>query len=391
MLLAALHDLGALERLDDLLDSLADLGVAVTMTDVIRGGLRAHAAQVTAPEDQPHRRLRDVHAVIDAADVPKAVRVRARNVFARLAQAEAQVHGTTPDEVEFHEVGAVDSIIDVLACCLGFHTLVLDQLIVSPIALGGGTTMTAHGVVPVPTPAALALLPASWLEAYGGTAEVELATPTGIALLAEWADASGPMPTMKVGTTALGAGSRELTDRPNVIRLVLGEAAADARLDANDADAGWVVIEANVDDLDPRLWPGVIAKLLEAGAADAWLTPILMKKGRPAHTLSALTSSGAFHAVQKQIFLETSTIGVRWHTVGKRALDRHTLTVEVDGMKIRVKVAIADGRAVSATPEFDDVAKAAATLDVPVKELLREANRAVGNALREPGATELGD
>jgi hypothetical protein len=389
MLLAALHDLGVLDGLGDLLDSLTDLGVTVTASEVIRGGLRAHAIEVAAPAGQPHRRLRDVHAVIDGAAVPQPVRDRARSVFSRLADAESKVHGTTPDDVEFHEVGAVDSIVDVLACCLGFHALSLDRVVVSPIALGGGTAATAHGALPVPTPAALALLPSSSLEAYGGSAEVELATPTGIALLAEWADATGPMPSMRIATTGVGAGSRELSERPNVIRLVLGEVSDDTSHD-DDSDAGWVVIEANIDDLDPRLWPGVIAKLLEAGAADAWLTPILMKKGRPAHTLSALTSGASFQQVQQQIFAETSTIGVRWHAVGKRALDRQTLTVDVNGMSIQVKLAFADGKAVSATPEFEDVAKAAAALDVPVKELLREANRAVGNALIEPEATGSG-
>jgi hypothetical protein len=328
--------------------------------------------------------LLDVVSVIDAAAVPQSVRDRAKNVFGRLARAEAGVHGTTPDEVEFHEVGAVDSIVDVLACCLGFQTLLLDKVIVSPIALGGGTAATAHGTVPVPTPAALALLPQSQLAAYGGSAEVELATPTGIALLAEWADVSGPMPTMRVNSTSLGAGSRELVDRPNVIRLVLGEVTAQARHDADNSDAGWVVIEANVDDLDPRLWPGVIAQLLEAGAADAWLTPIHMKKGRPAHTLSALTSGTAFDSVQTQMFAETSTIGVRWYSVGKRALDRETISVEIDGLTIRVKLAFDSGRMVSATPEFDDVAKAAGALGVPVKEMLAAANGAVRNALLQP-------
>jgi hypothetical protein len=163
---------------------------------------------------------------------------------------------------------------------------------------------------------------------------------------------------------------------------VVGEANATAATET--AADSWIVIETNVDDLDPRLWPGVIAKLLEAGAADAWLTPIVMKKGRPAHTLSALVSAGASEAVQRAVFAETSTIGVRWYAVGKRALHRETISVEIDGLTIRVKLSFDNGLMVSATPEFEDVAAAAAALGVPVKEMLAAANGAVRNALLQP-------
>jgi uncharacterized protein (TIGR00299 family) protein len=325
--------------------------------------------------------LADVRAIVEAAEVPDAVKTKASAVFDRLAAAEARVHGSAVDDVEFHEVGAVDSIVDVLGACLGLHALELDRLVVSPIALGGGTIETAHGTVPVPTPAALSLLPASALVGFGGGG-VELATPTGIAIAATWGSETGPMPQMQVQRVGIGAGRRDLPDRPNVVRLVVGESAADAPADE------WIVVEANVDDLDPRLWPGVIAELMDAGAADAWLTPILMKKGRPAHTVSALTPVASLGAVQGAMFTHTSTIGLRWHGVGKHALERQTVTVEVHGHAVRVKVAFAEGKPVSATPEFDDIAAAAAALGVPTKHMLEAAVAGVRNALTSESAAE---
>jgi uncharacterized protein (TIGR00299 family) protein len=376
MLLGALYDVGALDALPALLESLDGLGASMEAREVKTGGVRAVRMTVTAADRQPHRRLADIRSIIGSAAVPEAVAARAVAVFDRLASAEATVHGTTADEVEFHEVGAVDSIVDVLGCCLGLHALGLDRLVVSPVALGGGTVTTAHGELPVPTPAALELLAGSALVAAGGAAAVELATPTGLALLAEWADDTGPMPASRVERTGVGAGSREPAGQPNVVRLVIGEADV-----STPADEQWVVIEANVDDLDPRLWPGVLAALLSAGAADAWLTPILMKKGRPAHTVSALGTATTMAAVQRVLFAETSTIGARWYPVAKTALDRTTVSVDIDGLQVRVKVAFADGVAVSATPEFDDIAAAAAALGAPTKDVLAAAVAAARNAL----------
>jgi uncharacterized protein (TIGR00299 family) protein len=374
MLLGALSDLGALADPSSIADAMSGVSVSIGTQRTTRGGISAVAVTVTCPDEQPHRHLADIRELIESAGLPDAVKARAHAVFERLAAAEASVHDMAVDEVEFHEVGAVDSVVDVLGACLGLHELGLDRLVVSPIALGGGNAETGHGRVPVPTPAALALLADTTLLSVGG-GDVELATPTGLAVLAEWASESGPMPEMLIEQTGVGAGSRDLPDRPNVVRLVVGEAADEVSTD------DWIVVEANVDDLDPRLWPGVIAALMEAGAADAWLTPILMKKGRPAHTVSALTPTGLLGAVQGAMFTHTSTIGLRWHSVGKHALDRQTITVEVQGQAVRVKVAFAGGKPVSATPEFDDIAAAASALGVPTKHMLEAAVAGVRNAL----------
>jgi pyridinium-3,5-bisthiocarboxylic acid mononucleotide nickel chelatase len=375
MLLGALHSLGALDGLPVLVASLGDLQVSCAAAETTRHDIVATAVSVTAPADQPLRGLDEVLAIVERADVPPPVRERAASVFRRLATVEGAIHGAAPESVHFHEVGAVDSILDVLAGCLGFHALGLDALVVSPIALGGGTTSAAHGTLPVPTPAALGLLTGTALVGFGGPVDVELATPTGIALLAEWGTTSGPMPAMAVESIGVGAGSRELADRANVVRLVLGTAEADGH------DHRWQVIEANVDDLDPRLWPGVIDRLLAAGAADAWLTPILMKKGRPAHVVSALVSGTGAAQVRRVLVTSTSTIGVRATTVSKHALERSWLTVDVDGQQVRVKLAHDGDRRANLSPEFDDVAAAARALDVPEKDVLARATSAALRAL----------
>ena len=379
MLLGALCDIGAL----DVAALAAQLGVAVDAAEGSRGGLRGIGVTVATEADPPHRRLADLVELVGRCGLDPAVRDRAVAVFRRLAVAEARVHGVAADDVEFHEVGALDTIVDVVGACIGFASLGLDRLHVSPIALGGGQARTMHGVVPVPGPAVLELLAASDLVGHGGPVDVELATPTGVAILAEFATASGPMPPVAVTATGVGLGSRDLAEHPNVLRLVVGtEPAATHRND--DGDDGWLVLEANVDDLDPRLWPAVLAKLLETGAGDAWLTPIVMKKGRAAHTVSVLVAPDRADAAARVLFTESSTIGVRTTRVGKRALDREWVPVDVGGHGVRVKVARLDGRVVNAVPEYDDVAAAAAATGRPVKAVLAAAAAAAAHLLDEP-------
>ena len=371
MLLGALVDLGALD--------VTALGFDVSATPGTRGGLRGIAVTVNAADDQPHRRLADLLDLVDHRPVDPSVRERSAAIFRRLAEAEARVHGVAPETVEFHEIGAIDTIVDVVGACQGFAALGVDRLHVSPIALGGGRASTMHGVVPVPGPAVLELLAASNLIGFGGPVDVELATPTGVAILAELADASGPLPALSVTATGVGLGGRDLGEQPNVLRIVVGEPA-----EATDDD--WLLLEANVDDLDPRLWPGVLTRLLDAGAGDAWLTPIVMKKGRAAHTVSALVAPAVADAAARVLFTESSTIGVRTTVVGKRALDREWVTVTVDGHDVRVKIARLDGRVVNAVPEYDDVAAVAAATGRPAKAILAAATAAAAHLLDDTGA-----
>ena len=359
MLLGALVDAGV--PLAVLQRAVDRLGVAVTLTATAtsRAGLGATKVDVHAPDDGVTRTWADVRALI--VDGPAL----AYDAFRRLAEAEAAVHRVPVEQVHFHEVGALDALADVVGAAAGFAHLALTELHCSTVSLGNGTTRGAHGPLPVPAPAVLALLTGAPVTA--GPSPYETTTPTGAALLAAVVTDWGPLPAMTLTRTGYGAGGRDPSEVANVLRLVLGEPAAVVETA--------VLLETNVDDLDPRLWPAVLAALLEAGASDAWLTPILMKKGRPAHTLSVLAPTALASAMRELVFRQTSTLGLRQVAVGKHALARTERTVEVDGRPVRVKTAWLDGEAVTSTPEWEDVAAAAALLGRPAKDVLAAAVR----------------
>jgi len=381
MLLGALVDAGAcLSAVQGAVDAVLPGAVRLRTEEVTRAGVRATRLRVDLVEpDSPHRTWMAVRSLVEGASLVEPVRESAVRVFERLAGAEARVHAMAVDEVHFHEVGALDSIADVVGSCAALHDLGIGRLVVSTIALGSGRIRSSHGDVPVPVPAVLELA-RGWQVSAGG--EGELATPTGMALLTALGAASGPLPTQQVERVGVGAGSKAFPDRANVVRVVVG---SDIR--AEDADnATELVIEANVDDLDPRLWPTVMAAVLEAGAADAWLTPILMKKGRPAHTLHVLATPERARALQEVIFTHTTTIGIRSTVVAKTALSRTWVDVELLGGTVPIKVAHRGGVIVSATPEFEDVAALAAATGQPVRAVLARASAAATQAGLEPGA-----
>ena len=372
MILGALLGAGVpLAVVQAAVDAASPEPVKLRVEQVKRNGLAATRCHVEVTDSQTHRTWRDVRAFLHAADLDAAVRDLALRVFERLADAEAAVHGTTPDAVAFHEVGALDSIADVVGACAGFAQLGASSVTVSPVAVGSGAVKTAHGSLPVPPPAVAELLRGfpSYAGPPGATA-MELCTPTAAALLTTLATDWGPQPAMTTSTIGVGAGARDPQGHANVLRLFVGIAEPDRGVERQ------VLLECNVDDLDPRVWPDVITALLKAGAVDAWLTPIVMKKGRPAHTLSALVPAGAADDVRTAIFRETSTIGLRATTVAKHALDREQDQVEVDGVRIGVKLARLRGEVVNAQPEYDDVARAAATLGRPVRDVLDDATAA---------------
>lgn len=417
MLLGSLVDAGiALELLAEAVGSLR-LPVRLHAETVTRAGLRAlHVTVVITGEagSGPARTWGSVRDLLTAAPLKPHVREGALRTFAALADAEASAHGVAPDDVGFHEVGGLDALADIVGVCAGFDALGLAGLTASRIALGGGATDTlglagaagmpgavgaagpdstrgqnpahgagtaagttvaalaagrhpAHAVLPVPAPAVLALLRAAGAPAAGGPVDVELCTPTGAALVASLASGYGALPPVVVEAVGTGAGSRDLPGRPNVVRLVVG------RAEDSPADAA-LVLETNVDDLDPRAWPSVLAALLAAGASDAWITPILMKKGRPAHTLSVLTTPDQVPQLRRTVYEQTTTLGIREVTVTKHALRRASVTVEVDGQEIRVKTGeLPDGSRVNAMPEWEDVVRAARLLNRPVKSVLAAA------------------
>ncbi|MGW6282152.1 nickel pincer cofactor biosynthesis protein LarC [Kribbella sp. NPDC055071] len=314
----------------------------------------------------PTRPWAEVRGLIEGAGLSEAVRDRALDTFARLARAEGVAHGVAPDAVHFHEVGALDAIADIVGVAAASVSLDIDRIVVSTISLGGGGQVKGqHGGIPVPGPAVLHLLSEAAAPVTGGAAPYEMTTPTGAALLASLANEFGLLPPMRIMQTGVGAGGRDPVEVPNVVRVVLGESL--------EASTDELVYETNVDDLDPRIWPQVLARLMEAGAADAWLTPILMKKGRPAHTLSVLVGTASSEVVRSVILSETSAIGLRESTIRKHAADREFATVDVDGQRIHVKIARYGGQVVNVQPEYDDVAAAAAVLKKPVKTVLAKA------------------
>lgn len=363
MLLGALVGAGVpLAVLSESIDAVTPEPVVLRVDEVTRNGFTATRCHVEIPDSVHHRSWRDIRLLLGAADLDADVRDLAVRTFERLAVAEARVHGADPLDVSFHEVGALDAIADVVGVCAGFTWLGHD-VTVSSVAVGSGTVRGAHGQMPVPPPAVAELLRGH--PSFAGPGTAESCTPTGAALLTTIASTWGPQPAMVVDAIGLGAGGRDPDTHANVLRLFVGRGAAQ--------DQRPVLMEANIDDLDPRVWPSVIAALLDAGANDAWLTPILMKKGRPAHTLSVLTGRAAAEAVRTALWRHTSTIGVREIPLDKHALDRETVTIEVAGLAIDVKLATHGGEIVNAQPEWDDVARAAAHLGRPVNEVLADA------------------
>jgi uncharacterized protein (TIGR00299 family) protein len=372
MLLGALVGAGVpLDVLQAAVDAIAPEPITLRAEQVRRGALAATRVHVEVADSARMRTWRDVRALLEAAGLDDGVRDTALAAFGRLAVAEARVHGTEPEDVHFHEVGALDAIADVVGAAAGLEHLGHRgrAVVVSPVAVGSGTVRTAHGTLPVPPPAVAELL--RGVPSYAGppgSPAMELCTPTGAALLTTVATAWGPQPAMTTSAIGVGAGGRDPEGHANVLRLLVGErATGDHGTDAP------LLLETNVDDLDPRVWPAVIAALLEAGASDAWLTPILMKKGRPAHTLSVLVAGGRAPAVRAVVFRETSAIGLREQALTKHALDREIVSVEVDGQPVAVKLARHDGVVVNAQPEYDDVARAAAALGRPVADVLADA------------------
>jgi pyridinium-3,5-bisthiocarboxylic acid mononucleotide nickel chelatase len=380
MLLGALVDAGAdLAEVQRLVDRVLPETVRLDAAVVHRAGLRATKVDVhSLVEDHPHRRWAEIRVCIGDAGLLAAVAERATAVFRRLAEVEASAHGVPVEDVEFHEVGSWDSVADVVGTCAALHLLGVDEVVATRMALGSGTVRAAHGVLPVPVPAVLALVDGWSVEAGG---QGELATPTGVALVTTYATAQGPLPPLDVVGSGTGAGTRDPAERPNVVRVVLGR-----RATAATGSRAMVVVEANVDDLDPRVWPTVLAALLEAGAADAWLTPILMKKGRPAHTLSVLADPRMAPALRDRVLELTSTIGVRQSMVDRWALERSWTDVTIAGGTVALKVAHRDGVVVHTTPEFDDVSALAAQLDQPVHRVLAAAVAAAESAGLTAGA-----
>ena len=373
MALGALLDAGADEAaVRDHLGKLNVPGWRLEVSPVQRAGVRATRAHVICEPTHTHRRLAEINDIVRGAGLPEQVRERALAVFDRLATVEARLHGSTVDEVELHEVGSIDAIVDVVGVCAALHTLGIERVYCSPIAQGMGVTSGgSHGELPVPAPATMALL--TGIPTYGLDLGMELTTPTGAALVSTLAAGFGAMPALTTTAVGYGAGSRDLPRRPNVTQVVVGDAATD---DALGKGLAALLLEVNVDDATGEMLAHTVGLLLEAGAHDAWVTPVVMKKGRPAHTVHALCDPALASHLADVLTRETGSLGVRGTRLERWPHARDEAVVDVDGQPIRVKLGA--GRV---KVEHDDAAAAAWALGLPLREVLSRAEEA-GRALR---------
>ena len=378
MLLGALVDLGlSVDALRSELAKLALPGYRIETRKVHRSGLHATKVDVVTeesgtghghdhghehghPHGPPHRGLREILDLVEASALEPGVKDRSARLFRRLAEAEASVHGTSPAEVHFHEVGAVDSIVDVVGGVVGLTWLHADRVVASPLNVGTGTVNMSHGVFSVPPPATTLLV--QGVPIYGA-GEGELLTPTGALLVTGHATAYGPLPPLRSEGVGHGAGSRDTPGRPNVLRLIVGEEAGDV------VGQKIVVLEAEMDDLSPQLCGPLVEKLLGTGALDVYYTAIQMKKGRPGILVTVLVDPARREAAEEVLFAETTTLGVRRQEWDRTVLDREIVTVETPYGPVGVKVGRRGGRVYNAQPEFDDCQRAAAARGVAVKEV----------------------
>jgi uncharacterized protein (TIGR00299 family) protein len=382
MLLGALVDAGAdLAVVQQAVDAVIGESVRLSCAPVTRAGQHAHRLSVEViTRDLPLRDWSTIKDLIATADLAAPIRDCALASFGRLADAESRIHHLGQDQVHFHEVGALDSIADIVGVAAALHTLKIDSISASPVAVGSGRVRAAHGDIGVPVPAVVELA-TGWKIFAGGSGE--LTTPTGMALLSALASRCEDLPLLTLESSGAGAGARDTPGRPNLTRVLIGEPATKSDQDTFEAA---VLIEANVDDLDPRLWPGVLTNLISAGAADAWLVPITMKKGRPAQTLTVLTRPDQAAELRQIVLAQTTTIGLRETKIQKAALPRGWVDLTVAGRQLPIKIAYRDGAILQVTPEFDDLERAAAEQGIPPRALLEQVSGAAAEAGLVTGA-----
>ena len=369
MILGALIDAGVQPRA--LIEQLELLGVGgwkIDFDKVDRSGIGATRARVQTAPEHAHRHLSDILKIIDESGLGQSVKDRAAQIFSLLAGAESRVHNQPLDKIHFHEVGALDAIIDVCGAAIGFELLGIAQFISSPLRVGAGMTEMAHGRFPIPPPAVAELLKDKPI--YGGDIAGEFVTPTGAAIVSAVCAQFGPVPPMKIAATGYGAGTREHQGFPNVLRVLVGETAATTGVDEN-----LLMIETNIDDLSPQSVGYVMDQALDLGALDCYLTPTQMKKNRPGVLLSILCRPAEREQFLQMIFKETTTIGARSYQVMRRALARETVRVETQFGPIDVKVASLNTGVVNAMPEFEQCQAAAKNARVALRAV-QEAARA---------------
>ena len=369
MVLGALVDAGCpLAQIESELRKIILPGWEISAEKVKRGALVATHVKVAAAETHHHRGYSMIADKIGAAGLAPRAADRATRIFKRLGDAEAKVHGVPLEAVHFHEVGAVDSIVDIVGAAIGFEIMGIDRFACSALNVGGGTVKTAHGILPVPAPATADLLAGK--PTYASEIARELVTPTGAAIVSTLCDEFGKQPRMNVSQIGYGAGTAEIKEQPNVLRILIGES---AEKEIAQWDEQITVIEANIDDMNPQIYGYFAEKALATGALDVFAAPVQMKKNRPGMLVTLLCVPSDVDKLSDLLFAETTTIGLRSYEAHRRVLAREAVTVKTPHGDVRIKVARLNGHVLNAAPEFDDCRRVAEEHRVPLKQILSEA------------------
>lgn len=373
MILGALVDAGVNpEQLQQQIGLLGVKGYSIDFEKVDRSGISATYARVRTAHEHAHRHLSDIMQIIYGSSLPDSIKERSARIFSRLAEAEGRVHNEPIEKVHFHEVGALDAIIDVVGAAIGFEWLGAKRFVCSPLHVGSGTVEMDHGRFPVPPPAVAELLKGAPF--YSSDIQGELLTPTGAAILSTVCDSFGPIPKMKLEQTGYGAGTRQYEKFPNVLRVLIGDDEASV-----SADERLLMIETNMDDMSPQILGHVMDRALTLGALDCYFTPIHMKKNRPGVLLSVLCKTEERDRFMQMLFAETTTLGVRSYEVERRALQRSMVRVETQYGPIDVKVAQLNGHIIKDMPEFEQCRQAALKAGVPLREVEDAARASFAN------------
>lgn len=378
MILGALKEVGLdIEWLSEQLRSIPLKGLVLEPQSVIRAGVSGTLIKVCLPESSsdlsshPRRTLRDFVDLIQHSPLSEEVRGLSLRIFTALAQAEAKVHGQSIEEVHFHELGYLDSVVDIVGAVLGIKALGIDQIFSSPLNLGTGFVQTQHGTLPVPAPATLELL--ATVPVYSTGIPQELTTPTGAAIISTLASGFGPMPALSIQKTGYGAGSRDLAQMPNLLRVVMGSSDPEWNLEQIS------ILETDIDDLNPEIYDYLMARLLSAGALDVALIPIIMKKNRPAIRLSVLAPTSLIDELCLVIFQETSTLGIRIKESWRKTLPREIISVSSPFGPLKIKIGRLNGQIVTASPEYEDCRKIALKTNRPLKEIYQAAIKSISD------------
>lgn len=370
MVLGALVDAGCeLAAIEAELKRLPVSGWKVSAAKVPKKAITATRVSVEISERHHHRGLNSIRELIGKAGLAPRVSDRACSIFQRLGESEALVHQVPVDKVHFHEVGAVDAIVDIVGACIGFELLGIERFACSALNVGGGSVQTEHGLLPVPAPATAELLRGA--PTYSSGIERELVTPTGAAIVSTLVTEFGPQPRMKVAAVGYGAGNADLAEQPNVLRIFLGESAEKQTSAQWDEDIA--IIEANLDDMNPQIYGYFVERALAAGALDVYTASIQMKKNRPGSLLSILCRPADVDRMMDLLFTETTTIGARTYTARRRALPRESTSVETSFGAVRIKLSRMNGHILTASPEYEDCQRIATEKNIPLKRVLSEA------------------